>query len=266
MCDLGRITYRNVHAENRLETPLLKRDGDLAQTGWPEIHESLKSLTSGDGLALVSGGQSLEEIHLFSRIAKKLCGGRISGGLKTAAMSEGDDLLLDADRLPNRASLALLDIKQHDGAELASMIKSAAGPVLVYGGDPAADDPAVAEALKGSRFVYIGTHLNETAALATTVLPVRAWAEKDGIFVNRQNRAQTFDAAVPGPAEAVEDWRLLCEWLTSLDDGTGCETLTELRQAISQVVPGLNTVSLETLPSIGAVIGDADEAGEVHDD
>ena len=109
----------------------------------------------------------------------------------------------------------MLGITQHDGPALADLIKRAAGPVLILGGDPAAD-PHVAAALgeKDSVF-YIGTHGDETAGLAKLVLPGAMWAEKAGIFVNRSGRLQEFKQSVARRGNAREDWRILAELMTA---------------------------------------------------
>jgi len=246
MCDIGRMTYRSVHSEKRLETPLLSADGELAAATW----EAARSFLEGRdvGLWIGSPGQSLEEQALLAALAD---GAAASGGVATADRGESDDLLLDADRTPNRTGLAWTGLTQHDGEALASLVRETTGAVLVHGGDPAAEAPGFVEALAGRPLIYLGTHLNATAKASTLVLPMSAWAEKDGLFVNKDGRVQAFRRAVARPEQAVEDWRFLVD----LWGAAGCSDtpagLPALRRWLAERVPALNDVDLNALPADG---------------
>ncbi|MBE0567506.1 MAG: (2Fe-2S)-binding protein, partial [Krumholzibacteria bacterium] len=206
MCDLGRLVYKAVHDEKRLADPAA---GDARLT-WADAGARLAGIAAaGIGLVVTSPHQTLEELWLLRRAG---AGAQFSGGLATADRREGDAILLDADRTPNRAGLALLGLAEDTPERLAARIAAAPGAVLVHGGDPAAE-PAVKAALAGRTVVYLGTHLNETAGLAALVLPGVTWAEKAGIMVNRQGRLQELRQAVARAGNAREDWRVLGDLL-----------------------------------------------------
>lgn len=210
MCDKGRMTYKAVHDETRLGDPSVEGRTET----WAGVTGTLAKLVSAGGFGLVVGSphQSLEEMHLLKVMAKDA---PLSGGLAGSDRGEADELLLDADRTPNRRGLEMLGIAQHDGPALADLIKRAAGLVLILGGDPAAD-PQVAAALGDmDSVIYMGTHGGETAGLAKVVLPGAMWAEKAGIFVNRNGRLQEFKQAVARHGNAREDWRILAEMMTA---------------------------------------------------
>ncbi len=209
MCDKGRLTYKAVHEDNRLGDPLV---GGRTET-WVAVARTLETLVGVGGFDLVvaSPHQSLEEMHLLKTLAGEAS---VHGGLAGSDLADRDDLLLDADRTPNRRGLALLGIAQSEGPGLAELIRGAAGPILVHGGNPAAD-PTVASALGDKDVVYIGTHDNETAGCAKVVLPGAMWAEKAGIFVNRNGRLQEFRQAVARHGNAREDWRILSEMMSA---------------------------------------------------
>jgi NADH-quinone oxidoreductase subunit G len=249
MCDKGRLTYKAVHDESRLGDP--RAAGQAA--AWARIPGAVADLGAKDGFGLVvaSPHQSLEEMHLLKVLAGDAA---VHGGLSGADRDEKDALLLDADRSPNRGGLALLGIGQGDGAALAAAVRGAAGPILIHGGNPAAD-PAVAAALAGGTVVYIGTHENATAALASVVLPGAMWAEKAGIFVNRDGRLQEFTPAVARHGNAREDWRILAELMAvrGLADAPG---------SLKAVRAGLATAAgiaedLDRIPERGFVPGGA---------
>jgi NADH dehydrogenase/NADH:ubiquinone oxidoreductase subunit G len=177
----------------------------------------------------------------------------VRAGLAESDRGDRDDLLLDADRTPNRRGLALLGIAESEGQALADLIKGAAGPVLIHGGDPAAD-PAVAAALgEKDSVIYIGTHDDETAGRAAVILPGAMWAEKAGIFVNRDGRLQEFKPAVARHGNARDDWRILCELMTAL----GRPEVPGSLKAVRTDLNGAVTVDadLNKLPERGFVPG-----------
>ncbi len=242
MCDKGRLVYKEVHDEKRLTDPLAE-GGILA---WAAAGDRLAALLgSGTGLVVASPHQTLEELWLLGRVAGDAAK---SGGLAGADRGEGDALLLDGDRAPNRAGLALLGWNQDDAAQLAARIGAARGAVLVHGGDPAAD-PAVKAALAGRTLIYIGTHGNATAQAATLVLPGATWAEKAGIMINRQGRLQELRQAVARAGNAREDWRVLADLLAARGVGDLPTGLRALRTAVGRDL-GLD---LNTLPALGLV-------------
>ncbi|MBK9303159.1 MAG: (2Fe-2S)-binding protein [bacterium] len=260
MCDEGRDTYRELHADTRLREPLLRRDGALRPATWPEAWATLAAAAGPAaplGFAVVSPRQSLEEIALFAHLAAVLGApaAGVSGGAREADRGEGDDLLRSADRAPNRAALAWLGLDEPAGADLAARVRAARGAVLVYGADPAADAPGWREAVAGRTVIHLGTHRNATAESADIVIPLGAWAEKDGLLVNRQGRVQASRRAIARPGLAQEDWRFLADWLAAAGATEFPASLPDLRRWVAGRVPALAGVDLNALPPEGLVPG-----------
>ncbi len=245
MCDEGRHTYKAVHADDRLVEPMWRGQA----VTWADAKVRLAEVAAG-GFALVVGSahQALEELCLLKQVA---AGAALSGGLAGSDMGVGDDILRSADRTPNRRGLALAGFAEHGAIELAALIRAAKGAILVHGGDPAAA-PEVAAALAGRQdVVYVGTHRRATAQAAALALPGATWAEKAGIFVNRQGRAQAFAQAVARPGQAREDWRVLAELLPAPAAAPG--SLKVLREAVRAQLA--LDVDLDRLPADGALTG-----------
>jgi len=245
MCDLGRKTYKRVRDETRLvpsSSPeeMRKRAAELIRPG--EV-----------ALAVASPHPSLEELFLFRRLARRAGCEKPLGGLAGAEMDTGDDILLSEDRTPNRRALEWLGMPEAPAADLAARITAAGKKtVLVYGGDPAAD-PAVAEALAGcERLVYLGTHENATSRAAALVIPMSTWAEKDGLFVNRQGRIQAFRRAVAPPEGVDEDVWVLVDLLRAAGESEPSRALTVWRKTLAEEL-GLTGVDLNRLPVTGWV-------------
>ena len=256
MCDLGRKTYHVVRDETRLTAPLA-RDGTATVAVSPEAAKQRLAewLRPGEvGLAVASPHQSLEELFLFRRLVALLANGsKPVGGRAGADMGEGDDLLLSADRTPNRRALEWLGMPEESVADLAAKVAGAAGKtVLVYGSDLAAD-PVLAKALAGcERLVYLGTHANATSQAAALAIPTCTWAEKDGLFVNRQGRIQAFRRAVAPPDGVTEDaWRLV-DLLRAAGETDAPRELTAWRRILGEDL-GLAGADLDRLPATGFV-------------
>jgi NADH-quinone oxidoreductase subunit G len=247
MCDKGRMTYKAVHDDKRLSDPV-----SAGQSGnWAGVAGAVADLGAKDGFGLIIGSphQSLEEMHLLKRLAGD---SPVHGGIVSADRRDKDELLLDADRTPNRNGQALLGIDQGEGAALAATIKGTSGPVLIHGGDPS-EEPAVAEALGARSVVYLGTHDNATAALAAVVLPGAMWAEKAGIFVNRDGRLQEFKQSVARHGNAREDWRILAELMNVTGKENAPGSLKIVRSELNPVIGG--DADLNKLPERGFVPG-----------
>jgi NADH-quinone oxidoreductase subunit G len=81
-------------------------------------------------------------------------------------------------------------------AALAKALKGKA--VYIVGADPAGDDPYLAKALGGAKFLVVQDLFRTgTAELADVVLPAQAYSERDGTFTSGERRVQRFFPAVP---------------------------------------------------------------------
>ena len=257
MCDAGRMEYKAVHAADRLERPLLRRDGELRPVEWRELWPELTARLGGGAVAaaVASPRQTLEELYLFRAVAARCVrDGRAWGGVAGAARGAGDELLLSGDRAPNRTALGWLGLPEIEPAALAARL-AAAEAALVYGGDPAAETPELAAALSACPgLIYLGTRLDATARAAAIVVPLSAWAEKDGLLANRQGRLQALRRAVARPPQAAEDWRFLAELLARLGAPPSPESLAALRRAIGRDLGLPTQVDLAAPPDAGLVV------------
>jgi NADH-quinone oxidoreductase subunit G len=257
MCDKGRMTYKAVHDSKRLVDPAV---GGQTQD-WAGIMERVKTVVAQGkvGLLIGSAHQSLEELHLLKVLAAATGCDTVCGGIFSSDMGEADELLLSADRTPNRKGLDLLGLAELSAADLAARIQATKGTIIVLGGDPAADD-AVKTALQSPEaLLYIGTHNNETSELASFSLPGCTWAEKGGVFANKDGRLQEFKPALKGKGNAREDWRIISELLAAAgieDVPTG---LKPVREAISASLFAGQDINLNQLPGCGVLAGGESE-------
>ncbi len=81
--------------------------------------------------------------------------------------------------------------------------------VYIVGADPVGDDPALAKALKGAKFVAVQDILETaTAEIADVVFPAQAYTEREGTFTSGERRVQRFYAAVPAKGDAKPDFAI----------------------------------------------------------
>jgi NADH-quinone oxidoreductase subunit G len=87
--------------------------------------------------------------------------------------------------------------------------------------------------------VYIGTHGDRGAHRADVILPVAAYTEKSGIYVNTEGRVQIASRAAFPLGEAREDWAIIRALSDVLGKKLPYDSLGALRQAIFRTVPHL---------------------------
>jgi len=91
--------------------------------------------------------------------------------------------------------------------DLAKVLKGKA--VYIVGADPVGDDPALAKALNGAKFVAVQDILETaTTEIADVVFPAQAFTEREGTFVSGERRVQRFYPAVPVKGDARPDFAI----------------------------------------------------------
>jgi len=217
MCDHGRLLYKLVGGDDRLTEPMMREGETHEPVGWERLWSELKSRLDalGEGRRLVLVGSphaTLEELYGMQSLLSEATGGTILGHrLKGAEMEADDGILMSADRTPNDTGARRLGYGDFTAEDLHAEA-SERTVLIVLDNDLAGLDPAAAEAISSYPVViYLGWRENPTSRQADFVLPGLSWAEKNGVFVNKDGRAQRFFRAVDGPRQAREDWTLIAE-------------------------------------------------------
>ncbi|MHB1846625.1 MAG: NADH-quinone oxidoreductase subunit G, partial [Deltaproteobacteria bacterium] len=225
MCDDGRLTYHRLNEERALAA-IVGRVGAGKPTpiaaALTTAAERLLPFKGQVGLAvLVSPQLSVEDLLAVLLLAKE--------GLGATAIYEGghadgeqDELLLQADKNPNRAGLRL--VAKGFGLELRpfqSLVDAAeegkVKALYVAGTDVPIDGHMAAAVFEPLDLLVVqSVHANGLAGAADVLLPASPHAEDDGLFVNFQGRAQRFARAYPPSGESQPHWRLAADLLKSL--------------------------------------------------
>src|SRR5438093_4606732 len=251
ICDHGRMNYRWMNRGDRIEAPLVRRDGELHATGWDEalvLVESRVRGGGGRGGALVCIGVSWWGLF----VARELLGGGGAGldwtGAFQVVMGEEaplpgvPDLALRAERAPNGTGAELLGYRRDYPAVLAAA--ESAAVVLVL------DEPEVAVRTAGA-LIYVGTVLPEGARGAEAVLPIANVAEEDGTFVNRDGRVQRYFQAKPAPGMARPAWWVLSELLVTLRRGEHLASASAAFDVLAERVAPFAGLSYSSVGLVG---------------
>ncbi|HJS43129.1 MAG TPA: 2Fe-2S iron-sulfur cluster-binding protein [Gemmatimonadales bacterium] len=200
ICDHGRMHYKWMNRGDRIEAPLVRRDGELTATDWDEALDRVIGIlrgASGKAVALVSPGASSEALALAKRL---LSGFSWTGAFQIVMGEEAPlpgvpNLALRAERAPNAKGAENLGYTR-DYAQALEAAKSAA-VVLVL------DDPDCTVETNGA-LIYLGTVLETDAPCrrADVILPIANVAEEEGTFTNRDGREQRYYQAKPAPGMA----------------------------------------------------------------
>src|SRR5690242_3993794 len=245
ICDHGRMNYRWMNRGDRIEAPLVKRDGELHATDWQDAFERVTTVLRGAGpriVALVSPRASTEALF-FARELFRAGGLEWTGAFQVVMGEEAPlagvpDLALRAERAPNARGAELLGYGREYAAALAAA--ESAAVVLVL------DEPDVPVRTAGT-LIYAGTVLPERARDADVVLPIANVAEEDGSFVNRDGRVQRYAQAKPAPGMARPGWWVFSELSAALGQGEPVASAAEAFERAAQAVEPLRGLSYDQL-------------------
>jgi NADH-quinone oxidoreductase subunit G len=215
MTDSGRELYKQVKAENRIETARVgEESSNLA-----DAISSVSGLLEDKKVGIVgSCRSSVEEQYLLNKLAKNIKAKKFLRG----HFGEDDGILLSADRSPNlRGALATGFSTKYPSdqlTEVSQAIKKKQIEALIVVGEDLLESGASEEDFKGIPIVFLGSHKNKTSDLAEVVIPTLTSFEKSGSFINRNFRLQTFKQAVPGPAGLLPDLHVLASLINSFSE------------------------------------------------
>ena len=214
ICDVGRYGFDAVDDPSRIR---FARRGDAEV----ELDEALNALldalrrhTPAEIAILASPDLANEDLFALRRLTETLGIRQVAFGVPPAAPTPAaDDFLLRADRHPNTRGAETI-LPAGDAAAILAAARAGRVKVLwVFQHDLLAAGWSAAETRQAlervDTLVFSGTNDNATSALATLVLPLATWVERDGTFTNFLGRVQRFRAAVEPLGEALAAWDLL---------------------------------------------------------
>jgi len=213
MCDWGRLQYKWINDERRLETPL-KKDFSHAKIEWDTAFRGCREIlkSARNQIAIVASGRcSTEELYLLKRIAA-VYGAQMMDIVHRSGKADG--ILLSADRNSNTNGARLMGLTGTSPGSQITKVREGVDrgevKVLLVVAECAVKAGIPEEILqKLDALISIDTLPNRTTGLADFVLPGATHVEKRGTFINGRKRIQRFQQAFPPKGETRADWEIL---------------------------------------------------------
>jgi NADH-quinone oxidoreductase subunit G len=252
MCDVGRLDYRWVNRQDRLEVPLVRQGGSLSAAPWDVAIAATAALLDQQRVFVAaSPNLSNETLHLLSKLM------RTSGGSGAFAVATGPeaplpgvpDLALRAERAANGKGAELLGFRR----AAAPLDGITAGDVLVVA-DADVSGVSAEQLALASAIIVIGTVLPENLHTASIVLPIANYAEEDGTFTNLRGRVQRFAQAKAAPGMARPSWWVVGDILAALGRGDAYYLASEAFGAMAADVPAFSGMTYDALGMRGLVV------------
>ncbi|HWP02961.1 MAG TPA: 2Fe-2S iron-sulfur cluster-binding protein [Gemmatimonadaceae bacterium] len=214
MCDYGRLNYRWLNRQDRLEVPAVSAAQGYQPVDWDVALDGAAAILRGKRVfVLASPDLSNEALYLLSTLAARSGGG---GAFRVATGPEAPlpgvaNLALRADRAANARGAALVGFERSDTplADLRS------GDALVVADHELSGDDRL-HAARASALVFIGTVVPQDLPKAHVLLPMANYAEEEGTFTNCQGRVQRYLQARAAPGLARPAWWILSDLLQRL--------------------------------------------------
>ncbi len=273
MCDYGRQTFRRYSELDRLGTAVVREGDEQRAVSWDaaidRVHQGLAESGEGAEIAFVgSGFLTTEEAFLIARLAEAAgsphrltCGedgptrtipnphGGISGS-ETSPNRRGAEL---AGLVASEGGLTIDDLMRGDGAARCDFLLIADGDP----GSPLHDNETVARLRQARFLVVLAWAESPLAAAANVVLPAATHPEKEGSYVNSNDRLQRFRAAFPPPAGVRPGVDILLDLLSLHDpDWKGLST-AQVFDRMAATLPAFTGRTFDTLPAHGTLVGQA---------
>ncbi|HEY9227189.1 MAG TPA: 2Fe-2S iron-sulfur cluster-binding protein [Gemmatimonadaceae bacterium] len=256
MCDHGRLNYRWMNRQDRVDVPMVRHNGMLHGTDWQlAIAEAANVLRGKRAFVLASPNLSNEALYLLSELADKTGG---AGGYRVpqgdeAPLAGVKDLSLRKDRAANANGADLLGFNRSE-KPLASLNN---GDVLIVADEELAGVDA-SDAAKAGAIIVIGTTLPPWARhAAAVVLPIANFVEEDGTVTNLRGRVQRFMQAKAAPGFARPSWFVLSDLLAAMGAPMRHSLASEAFAALAAAHPSFAGMSYDTLGLKGKTVAAA---------
>lgn len=207
MCDHGRLnTFKFVHAESRINSPQLRKDGQLIEKNWDDaVKETVSKLQlfKQDQIAVIgSPYATCEDNYLVTKFARTVLQTGNLDFIRHIDPSFADDILRTEDLTPNSLGAELVGVQPSksglDIQGILNAIKEKKIKALYLIEDDIVEAyPEFENAIAGLEFFVVhSTNQNKSTALADVIFPAAAFAEKNGTFVNINGMVQRIRPAV----------------------------------------------------------------------
>lgn len=264
--DSHRLNFHYLHAETRLDAPMIKVGKTHEQADWfdaiAKAAAGLKGYQRGEVAIIGSGRQTNEELYLLKRLADTL-----ETDLLTLVprFEESDGRLIAADRNANTTGAKLIWATDDPYAKLDAIREGVSSrkikAVVVFYEDLLGAAGFEAKVLDKLELLVSNNILpNGTAKASHVVLPGAGFAEKRGSMVNITGRLQRLNQAILPPEGAMDDWEITRDLVAALDPNEPARHMIEA--VFKEIVDDVEEFEELTLSKIGDLGVQVTETGE----
>jgi len=274
ICDKGRMSYREIGSADRLDRCSVRNhEGRFESTSLDAAVEAsaarLAKLVESKGAGVIAGIASAhattEDLFVFRRFLAAL-GSETSG--VAVVRGDSDDILVREEKAPNAAGARAIGFADAKG--VVDRINSGGVDAVVMLGHDALNESLLggADALRGlDTVVVLDTHASELQHVAHVMFPVRHAAEKHGLLVNAEGRAQRVEPAVEPAWEAYSDGEVLAKIgaALGLEGFDGRFDVHEVSRELARSNLAFSGIDLDTVGAAGqplaTVVADSPATG-----
>ena len=207
MCDHGRLnTFRFVNAADRIDSPQLRREGQLIKVSWDEANAEtvsrIKSFSKDEIAFIGSPYATCEDNYIFAKFARSVVGSGNIDFVHRTDESFGDDILRQNDITPNSLGAELVGVApSKSGLDIEGIKKGIKEKrikaLYVIKEDFINVDPEIENMLsKLDLLIVHASNQSKTTSVADIIFPAATYAEKNGTFVNFEGTIQRIRPAV----------------------------------------------------------------------
>jgi len=245
MCDHGRLNYRWLNRQDRVDVPHVRGSGGIGPTDWDgALAAAAKVLAGKRAFVLASPMLSNEALYLLSKLVKKTGGAgvfRVPQG-DEAPLPGVDDLALRRDRAANVNGASIFGFTRSENP----LAGYNAGDVLIVADEELAGMDRVPEV--SGPVIVVGTTLPAwVKGKASVILPIANMAEEEGTFTNVRGRVQRFLQAKAAPGFARPSWWVLSDLLSAAGEPTQYFLASDVFTTMAKEVSAFSGLSYDAL-------------------
>jgi len=256
ICDEGRLSYQRVRAGRRI--PTAQKPAGV-EADWDEAVASAgasfaAAAAAGRAAAILSPRLVTEDLFAFRSLFA--AAGTVAVGVRRIARGADDALLIRADKGANSTGAAWVFGEGATEDAVLDAVRAGKVDVLLVVGDPldpadTADLPADLRS-KVREIVFVGPLRSGAAEHAATLLPMAAWGEQDGSYVNFEGRVQWLRRARIPKEEARPGWRVAADLAAAAGlDAPAWASTADVLAEVARAVPGYAGLDVETIGMLG---------------
>jgi NADH-quinone oxidoreductase subunit G len=266
MCDYGRHDYHYINDPKRI---IVCKTGGAASMNIQEVTQAtgekllqMAKANPSSVAGLASAWLTLEEMYTFKQLFAEALGSLQIGLIAQAPGKEEvfPKFKIEADKNPNRAGAKLIfgagaadNYKQIIAGINAGTIKA----LYVLSGMPHfTPPPDLLEVLPKLEYLIVqDLFQGPMTEKAAVVLPASSFAEKDGVFVNVQNRAQVIRRAIDPLGHGHDDLSILQRVLRGAGNNDAkLVSAREVFRRMAESIPELNGLTHQALGEKGKAL------------